>query len=52
MTRSELIALLAERFPQLVQKDPEMVVTEILGAIHAALVHGDRVEIRQKLVSQ
>ena len=46
MTRSELIALLAERFPQLVQKDPEMVVTEILGAIHAALVHGDRVEIR------
>lgn len=46
MTRSELIALLAERFPQLVQKDAEMAVTEILGAIHAALVHGDRVEIR------
>jgi len=46
MTRSELIALLAERFPQLVQKDSEMAVTEILGAIHAALVHGDRVEIR------
>ncbi len=46
MTRSELIALLAERFPQLVMKDAEMAVTEILGAIHAALVHGDRVEIR------
>ena len=46
MTRSELIAQLAERFPQLVQKDAEMAVTEILGAIHAALVHGDRVEIR------
>jgi|UniRef100_Q47CY5 integration host factor subunit beta len=46
MTRSELIALLAERFPQLVQKDAEMAVTEILGAIHAALVHGYRVEIR------
>ena len=46
MTRSELITLLAERFPQLVQKDAEMAVTEILGAIHAALVHGDRVEIR------
>ena len=46
MTRSELIAQLAERFPQLVQKDAEMAVTEILGAIHAALVHGYRVEIR------
>jgi integration host factor subunit beta len=46
MTRSELITLLTERFPQLVQKDAEMAVTEILGAIHAALVHGDRVEIR------
>ncbi|MBK7901191.1 MAG: integration host factor subunit beta [Betaproteobacteria bacterium] len=46
MTRSELIAQLAERFPQLVQKDAEMAVTEILGAIHAALVHGDRIEIR------
>ena len=46
MTRSELITLLTERFPQLVQKDAEMAVAEILGAIHAALVHGDRVEIR------
>ncbi|UCV17747.1 integration host factor subunit beta [Ferribacterium limneticum] len=46
MTRSELIAQLAERFPQLLQKDAEMAATEILGAIHAALVHGDRVEIR------
>lgn len=46
MTRSKLIAQLAERFPQLVQKDAEMAVTEILGAIHAALIHGDRVEIR------
>lgn len=46
MTRSELIVLLAERFPQLVQKDAEMAVTEILGAIHTALIHGDRVEIR------
>ena len=46
MTRSELILLLAERFPQLVQKDAEMAAAEILGAIHAALVNGDRVEIR------
>ena len=46
MTRSELILLLAERFPQLLQKDAELAVAEILGAIHAAVVRGDRVEIR------
>ena len=46
MTRSELITLLAERFPQLVQKDAEMAVAEILGAIQAALANGNRIEIR------
>lgn len=46
MTRSELTILLAERFPQLMQKDAEMAVTEILRAIHAALAGGNRVEIR------
>ena len=46
MTRSELTAALAKRFPQLVQKDAEMAVTEILGAIAAALTAGNRVEIR------
>ena len=46
MTRSELTAALAKRFPQLVQKDAEMSVTEILGAIAAALTAGNRVEIR------
>lgn len=46
MTRSELIAALAPRFPQLVQKDAEMAVTVILGAIATALVAGNRVEIR------
>ena len=46
MTRSELIAQLAEHFPQRVQKDAEMAVAEILGAIHAALTHGDQIEIR------
>lgn len=46
MTRSELISRLAERFPQFTQKDAEMAVNEILGAIHGALVSGDRVEIR------
>ena len=46
MTRSELTLRLAERFPQLVQKDAELVVTEILNAIHGALIAGNRVEIR------
>jgi integration host factor subunit beta len=46
MTRSELIILLAARFPQLVQKDAEMAVAEILGAIQATLANGDRIEIR------
>lgn len=46
MTRSELIILLATRFPQLVQKDAEMAVAEILGAIQATLANGDRIEIR------
>ena len=46
MTRSELTAALAQRFPQLVQKDAEMAVAEILGAIAVALAAGNRVEIR------
>ncbi|QRM20757.1 integration host factor subunit beta [Dechloromonas sp. TW-R-39-2] len=46
MTRSELNAALAQRFPQLMQKDAEMAVTEILGAIATALAAGNRVEIR------
>lgn len=46
MTRSELIAALAQRFPQLVQKDAELAVTEILTAITEALSKGHRIEIR------
>lgn len=46
MTRSELIQRLAERFPQLIQKDAEVAVAEILGTIHRTLISGDRVEIR------
>ena len=37
MIRSELILRLAKRFPQFIQKDVELVVGEILGAIHGAL---------------
>ena len=46
MTRSELIARLAERFPQLVAKDADFAVKMILDAMSDALVRGDRIEIR------
>ena len=46
MTKSELIARLAERFPQLVAKDADFAVKMILDAMAEALVRGDRIEIR------
>jgi len=46
MTKSELIARLAERFPQLVAKDADFAVKMMLDALTAALVRGDRIEIR------
>ena len=46
MTKSELIARLAERFPQLVAKDAELAVKVILDAMTEALAQGDRIEIR------
>jgi integration host factor subunit beta len=46
MTRSDLIAVLASRFPSLVAKDAEVAVKEILETIGNALAQGDRVEIR------
>ena len=46
MTMSDLIARLAERFPQLVAKDADFAVKMILDALSEALVKGDRIEIR------
>ena len=46
MTKSELIARLAERFPQLVAKDADFAVKMVLDALTSALVKGDRIEIR------
>ena len=46
MTKSELIAQLAERFPQLVAKDADYAVKMILDAMTDALSRGDRIEIR------
>ena len=46
MTKSELIARLAERYPQLVAKDAECAVKTILDAMARALAEGHRIEIR------
>ena len=46
MTKSDLIARLAERFPQLIAKDADFAVKMILDAMSEALVKGDRIEIR------
>ncbi len=46
MTKSELIARLAESNPHLYQRDVERIVTTIFDEIAAALARGDRVELR------
>jgi integration host factor subunit beta len=46
MTKSELIAKLAARYPQLVAKDAELAVKLILDAMSKNLAEGQRIEIR------
>jgi len=46
MTKSELIAKLTVRFPQLVAKDADFSVRILLDALVAALERGDRIETR------
>ncbi|MGZ8252894.1 MAG: HU family DNA-binding protein, partial [Methylophilaceae bacterium] len=46
MTKSELIANLAARFPQLVVKDAELSVKAILDSMSDNLATGERIEIR------
>jgi len=46
MTKSELIARLAERYTQLVAKDADYAVKTILDAMAEALATGQRIEIR------
>ncbi|MCR9177624.1 MAG: integration host factor subunit beta [Alphaproteobacteria bacterium] len=46
MTKSELIARLAEANPHLFQRDVERIVSTIFEEIAAALERGDRVELR------
>ncbi|TAN49267.1 MAG: integration host factor subunit beta [Rhodospirillales bacterium] len=46
MTKSELIARLAELNPHLYQRDVERIVTTIFDEVGEALARGDRVELR------
>jgi integration host factor subunit beta len=46
MTRSDLVARLSERFPQLALRDTEFAVKTILDAMTDALGRGHRIEIR------
>ena len=46
MTKSELIARLAERNPHLYQRDIERIVSTIFDEIASALARGDRVKLR------
>lgn len=46
MTRSDLIARLAERHPQLLAKDAELAVKVILDAMSVSLSRGGRIEVR------
>jgi integration host factor subunit beta len=46
ITKSELIELLASKFPQLLPKDVELVVKTLLDAMTNSLVEGKRIELR------
>ena len=46
MTKSELIAYLADENPHLYQRDVERIVTTVFDEIASALSQGDRVELR------
>ncbi|MBE7636112.1 integration host factor subunit beta [Sneathiella sp. P13V-1] len=46
MIKSELIALLAEKNPNLYLRDVEQIVTTIFDEISDAMARGDRVELR------
>ena len=46
MTKSELIAILASRYPQLAARDTDYAVKTVLEAMTQALASGQRIEIR------
>ncbi|MBM3339566.1 MAG: integration host factor subunit beta [Betaproteobacteria bacterium] len=46
MAKSELIAKLADKYPQLAARDAELAVRTVLDAMTRTLVEGRRIEIR------
>jgi integration host factor subunit beta len=46
ITRSELVELLAEQFPQLLPRDVELAVKTLLDTMTLALAQGKRIELR------
>jgi len=46
VTKSELIAILASRYPQLAVRDTDIAVKTVLDAMTQALANGQRIEIR------
>jgi len=46
MTKSELIALIADRIPGKRRKDAEVIVNTVFDRMVQALTEGDRIEIR------
>lgn len=46
MTKSDLILLLAEKYPHLLQRDIERIVNTVFDEISNALARGNRVELR------
>lgn len=46
VTKSELIALLADRFPQLALRDADYAVKTVLDAMTQSMANGQRIEIR------
>jgi integration host factor subunit beta len=46
VTKSELIAILASRYPQLAARDTDYAVKTVLDAMTEALANGQRIEIR------
>jgi len=46
VTKSELIALLASRYPQLALRDMDFAVKTVLDSMTQALANGQRIEIR------
>jgi len=46
MIKSELVAKIKDKYPELYQRDADLIINTIFNEISEALVRGDRVEIR------